>query len=92
MSEEILAKLIGGNSRTTSRSTTVSESVLSALSSCRTDDETPQHTAVAIRDHTEKSEARSDGVQSTSTVVTNENIEDRSHNPNIFSFVEQESN
>lgn len=39
LSEDILARLIDVNSRTTSRSTTVSESVMSALSSTRPGDE-----------------------------------------------------
>ena len=39
LSEDILARLIDVSSRTTSRSTTVSESVMSALSSTRTADE-----------------------------------------------------
>ncbi|XP_068758457.1 fibrous sheath-interacting protein 1-like [Montipora capricornis] len=78
LSDEILAKLIGGSSRTTSRSTTVSESVISALSTCRTDEQTPQQTPAAILD-SETRETRPESVQSTSTLVRSEDMEGRSN-------------
>ena len=80
LSDEILAKLIGGSSRTTSRSTTVSESVISALSTCRTDEQTPQHTPAAILD-SETRETRPESVQSTSTVVRSEDMDGPSNSP-----------
>ena len=68
LSEEILAKLIGSNSRTTSRSTTVAESVMRALSSARTTSETikEEEFTLAILD----SDTRSDSKQSTDTIVS----------------------
>lgn len=84
LSEEILAKLIGSNSRTTSRSTTVAESVMRALSSARTTGETikEEEFTLAILD----SDTRSDSKQSTDTIVSIEdsvNPKDKSqHGPN----------
>ena len=69
LSEEILARLIDVSSRTTSRSTTVSESVMSALSSARPGEEMIQEedeTAVlAILDDENSEDARPDSAQST---------------------------
>ena len=69
LSEEILARLIDVSSRTTSRSTTVSESVMSALSSARPGEEMikeEDETAVlAILDDENSESARPDSAQST---------------------------
>ena len=69
LSEEILARLIDVSSRTTSRSTTVSESVMSALSSARPGEEMIQEedetAMLAILDDENSENARPDSAQST---------------------------
>lgn len=68
LSEEILARLIDVSSRTTSRSTTVSESVMSALSSARPGEEMIQEedetAMLAILDDENSENARPDSAQS----------------------------
>lgn len=69
LSEEILARLIDVSSRTTSRSTTVSESVMSALSSARPGGEMIQEedetAMLAILDDENSENARPDSAQNT---------------------------
>lgn len=71
LSDEILAKLIGDSSRTTSYSNTISESVISALSSSRSQETTPIQTPASIEDN-QTNYARSDIIRSASAVDTRE--------------------
>ncbi|KAK2553948.1 Fibrous sheath-interacting protein 1 [Acropora cervicornis] len=71
LSDEILAKLIGDSSRTTSHSNTISESVISALSSSRSQETTPIQTPASIEDN-QTNYARSDIIRSASAVDTRE--------------------
>jgi len=76
LSDEILAKLIGSSSRTTSRSTTVSESVMSALSSARIADEAikeeeSHHTSAILHG---SSDTKSASKQSSHTIVSTEDF------------------
>ena len=78
MSEDILARLIDISSRTTSRSTTVSESVMSALSSARAGDgmiheEEPPTLAILDGNDDTRSDSRQNSHRSAVTTPDNEN-------------------
>ncbi|XP_022803547.1 uncharacterized protein LOC111340893 [Stylophora pistillata] len=81
LSEEILARLIDVNSRTTSRSTTVSESVMSALSSARPGEEMIQEedetALLAILDDENSKDTRPHSTQSTYRSTCTPDNEDR---------------
>ena len=70
----MLAKLIGSSSRTTSRSTTISERVVSVLSSARTVDETSTVTASAMDGKTDTRFVNKEG---SCNVVFGEDSENR---------------
>ncbi|RMX44339.1 hypothetical protein pdam_00024617 [Pocillopora damicornis] len=81
LSEEILARLIDVSSRTTSRSTTVSESVMSALSSARPGEEMIQEedetAMLAILDDENSENVRPDSAQSTHRSTCTPGYEER---------------
>ena len=96
MSEEILAKLIGSSSRTTSRSTTISERVVSVLSSARTVDETPTGTASAMDGKTDTRFVNKEGSCAVVSSEDSENLPTRHQGLSTaerdFSCTEQSSN